>query len=66
MSTRPAGSAGPRIDACNRFAVRTGRSAAIGTLTDAPAFLAGTAIALPRPAAPFAVPMASTKALTGS
>jgi len=53
----PAGSMGPKIDACRRFAVRTGRGAAIGALADAAAVLAGTAgtaITLPRAADPFA------------
>jgi carbamate kinase len=39
----PAGSMGPKIDACRRFIVRTGRSAAIGALSDADAVLAGAA-----------------------
>ena len=39
----PAGSMGPKITACRRFVADTGRPAAIGALTDAPALLAGTA-----------------------
>jgi carbamate kinase len=39
----PAGSMGPKIEACRAFALGTGRPAAIGALTDAEAILAGTA-----------------------
>ena len=39
----PAGSMGPKIDACRIFVTTTGRPAAIGGLADAPAVLAGTA-----------------------
>jgi carbamate kinase len=39
----PAGSMGPKVEAACRFAESTGRPAAIGQLTDAPALLAGAA-----------------------
>ena len=39
----PAGSMGPKIDACRRFVATTGNTAAIGWLTDAAAVLNGTA-----------------------
>jgi carbamate kinase len=39
----PAGSMGPKIDACRRFVAATGRTAAIGSLTEAVAVLNGTA-----------------------
>lgn len=39
----PAGSMGPKIEACRRFAVATGHPAVIGALPDALALLAGTA-----------------------
>lgn len=39
--TFPAGSMGPKIDACRRFVTATGRPAAIGALADASAVLAG-------------------------
>jgi carbamate kinase len=39
----PAGSMGPKIEACLRFAGATGQPAAIGALTDAAAILAGRA-----------------------
>ncbi|TYB64876.1 carbamate kinase [Nonomuraea sp. PA05] len=39
----PAGSMGPKVEACVRFVTATGRPAAIGALRDAPAVLAGTA-----------------------
>jgi len=39
----PAGSMGPKIAACRRFTEATGRPAAIGSLTEAAAVLAGTA-----------------------
>jgi carbamate kinase len=39
----PAGSMGPKVDACAEFVSATGRTAAIGALTDASAVLAGTA-----------------------
>jgi len=39
----PAGSMGPKIEACRRFVTATGHVAAIGALADAPALLAGTA-----------------------
>lgn len=45
--TFPAGSMGPKIEACRRFVLATGSAAAIGALTDAEALLrgeAGTAI----------------------
>jgi carbamate kinase len=41
--TFAAGSMGPKIDACRRFAAATGRVAAIGALTDAQAVFDGTA-----------------------
>lgn len=37
----PAGSMGPKVDACRRFVAATGRPAAIGALADAVAVLAG-------------------------
>jgi carbamate kinase len=37
----PAGSMGPKVDACRRFVAATGRTAAIGALADATAVLAG-------------------------
>lgn len=39
----PAGSMGPKVEAACRFVERTGRSAAIGALSDAAAVVAGTA-----------------------
>jgi carbamate kinase len=39
----PAGSMGPKVDACIRFVTATGRPAAIGALADAAAILAGRA-----------------------
>jgi carbamate kinase len=39
----PAGSMGPKIDACARFTAETGHSSAIGALTDAAAVLEGSA-----------------------
>jgi len=39
----PAGSMGPKIEACRRFTGRTGRPSVIGALDDAAALLAGTA-----------------------
>ncbi|MHA6758132.1 carbamate kinase [Streptacidiphilus sp. PAMC 29251] len=39
----PAGSMGPKIDACRRFVATTGNTAAIGSLADAAAVLDGTA-----------------------
>lgn len=39
----PAGSMGPKIAACRHFTASTGRPAAIGSLSDAAAVLAGTA-----------------------
>lgn len=39
----PAGSMGPKIDACGRFTTTTGRPSAIGALADAEAVLAGIA-----------------------
>ena len=39
----PAGSMGPKIDACARFVTATGRPATIGALPDAAALLDGTA-----------------------
>jgi len=39
----PAGSMGPKIEACRRFVATTGNTAAIGSLTDATAVLNGTA-----------------------
>ncbi|MEO8888413.1 MAG: carbamate kinase [Jatrophihabitantaceae bacterium] len=39
----PAGSMGPKIEACRRFVEFTGNTAAIGALTDAAAILAGNA-----------------------
>jgi carbamate kinase len=41
--TFPAGSMGPKVEACIRFARATGRPAAIGALTDAAGILAGRA-----------------------
>jgi carbamate kinase len=41
--TFPAGSMGPKVDACIRFATASGQPAAIGALTDAAAILAGRA-----------------------
>ena len=41
--TFPAGSMGPKAEACLRFVLATGRSAAIGALTDAATILAGQA-----------------------
>lgn len=41
--TFPAGSMGPKIEACRRFVAATGRLAAIGTLTDAADILDGKA-----------------------
>ena len=54
--TFPAGSMGPKIEACKRFVTNTGRPAVIGNLADAAAVLAGTsgttivADAVPAPA----------------
>jgi carbamate kinase len=39
----PAGSMGPKIEACRRFVTATGHPATIGALADAQALLAGTA-----------------------
>jgi len=39
----PAGSMGPKVEACRRFVAVTGRPAAIGAVTDATAVLDGTA-----------------------
>jgi carbamate kinase len=39
----PAGSIGPKIDACRRFVAATGQPAAIGALSDATAILTGAA-----------------------
>ncbi len=39
----PAGSMGPKVQACDGFTAATGRPSAIGALTDAAAVLAGTA-----------------------
>ncbi|MGW6442654.1 carbamate kinase [Lentzea sp. NPDC055074] len=39
--TFPAGSMGPKVEACRRFVVATGSTAAIGALTDAKALLSG-------------------------
>ena len=39
----PAGSMGPKIEACRRFTTTTGHPAAIGALRDAAAIIAGTA-----------------------
>jgi carbamate kinase len=49
----PAGSMGPKVDACCRFVAATGHRAAIGALADAVAVLAGEAgtTVLPGPAA---------------
>lgn len=41
--TFPAGSMGPKIEACRRFVLATGSTAAIGALTDAAALLQGEA-----------------------
>ena len=43
ISTFPAGSMGPKIEACVRFVAATGHPAAIGALADAAAALAGKA-----------------------
>jgi len=40
----PSGSMGPKVEACARFTTATGRSSAIGALTDAAAVLAGTTV----------------------
>jgi carbamate kinase len=48
--TFPAGSMGPKVEACIRFARATGRPAAIGALADAAAILAGQAGTTIRPA----------------
>ena len=39
----PAGSMGPKVDAACQFAERTGKAAAIGSLKDLPAIVAGAA-----------------------
>ena len=39
----PDGSMGPKVEACRRFSVATGRAAAIGSLTEAAAVLSGDA-----------------------
>jgi len=39
----PAGSMGPKIEACRRFVTATGHPATIGALADAQALLAGSA-----------------------
>ena len=39
----PAGSMGPKVDACARFTRATGRSSALGALDDAAAILRGEA-----------------------
>jgi carbamate kinase len=41
--TFPAGSMGPKVQACIRFVRATGQPAAIGALTDAAGILAGRA-----------------------
>jgi carbamate kinase len=41
--TFPAGSMGPKVEACIRFVTASGQSAAIGALSDAAAILAGRA-----------------------
>ena len=41
--TFPAGSMGPKIEACRRFVKATGSVAAIGALTEAEAILEGSA-----------------------
>jgi carbamate kinase len=41
--TFPAGSMGPKVEACLRFVTATGQSAAVGALTDAAEILAGRA-----------------------
>jgi carbamate kinase len=48
----PAGSMGPKVEACLRFAGATGQPAAIGALTDAAAILAGRAGTTVTPAQP--------------
>jgi len=48
--TFPAGSMGPKVEACIRFALATGHPAAIGALADAAAILAGRAGTTIRPA----------------
>jgi carbamate kinase len=51
----PAGSMGPKVEACVHFVTATGQPAAIGALADAAAILAGragTTISAARPAAP--------------
>jgi carbamate kinase len=39
----PAGSMGPKVEACRQFVLATGRPAAIGALADVAAVFAGTA-----------------------
>jgi len=39
----PAGSMGPKVEACRQFVVATGQPATIGLLSEAPALLGGTA-----------------------
>ena len=46
----PSGSMGPKVEAACQFVERTGRMAAVGALTDAPAILAGTAGTIVTPA----------------
>jgi carbamate kinase len=48
----PAGSMGPKIEACRRFVTATGHPAIIGALSDAQALLAGTAGTTITPTAP--------------
>ncbi|TPG32039.1 carbamate kinase [Mycobacterium hodleri] len=51
----PAGSMGPKIEACRRFVTATGQPAIIGALSDARALLAGTAGTTITPTAPASV-----------
>ncbi|KAB8194090.1 carbamate kinase [Nonomuraea phyllanthi] len=61
----PAGSMGPKVDACVRFVTATGRPAAIGALRDAPAVLAAragtTVTAPPGPGTPRAPGVPATR-----
>jgi carbamate kinase len=66
--TFPAGSMGPKVEACLRFVTASGQPAAIGALADAAAILAGragTTISAARPAAAGAPPAASGSAAAG-
>ena len=50
----PAGSMGPKIEACRRFVTATGHPATVGALADAQALLAGTAGTTITPTTPHA------------